>query len=300
MQRTEEQMAALPNGISLCYDTFGDPSDPAALLVMGLSGQMIWWSPQLCELLASRGFFVVRFDNRDIGRSSKVPGPPIRRSDTIRSVLRGGRSAPPYTLSDMAGDAVGLLDHLEISAAHVIGVSMGGMIAQTLAIEHPDRVLSLVSIMSTTGRRTVGWPDPRLLPLFFRKGSSDIESFVEDFFLVFETIGSPGFPASREEGRALAEATYARGLSPEGAARQLQAILTQPDRTRALHDLRVPTLVVHGLNDRLVHVSGGRATAAAIPGAELLLIRGMGHDLPTAVWPEIVSAITRNAHRALR
>jgi len=291
-------MAPLPNGIELCYDTFGDPSDPAVLLIMGLSGPLIWWSPEFCAQLAERGFHVVRFDNRDIGRSTKVGGPPIRRSETIRALARGSRGRPPYTLSDMAADSVGLLDHLGITTAHIIGVSMGGMIAQTIAIEHPDRVLSLVSMMSTTGRRSVGWADPRLLPLFVRRRSRDKDAFIKEFFLVFEMIGSPGYRTPRDEELALAEATFARGPSPEGAARQLMAILAQPDRTRSLRDLRIPALVVHGLADRLVHVSGGRATAAAIPSAELMLIPGMGHDLPTAIWPDVLDGVERTARRA--
>ena len=299
MQRTEEAMAQLPNGIELCFDTFGDPRDPAVLLIMGLSGPMIWWSPEFCEQLAARGFRVIRFDNRDIGRSSRMEGPAPRRSATMRAVLRGARGLPPYTLSDMAADSVGLLDHLGIERAHVMGVSMGGMIAQTVAIEHPSRVLSLISMMSTTGRRSVGWADPRLVPLFFRRRARDKEGFLKEWFLVFEMIGSPGFPASREEELALAEATFARGPSPEGAARQLQAILAQPDRTEALHQVKVPTLVIHGLADRLVHASGGRATAAAIPGAELLLIPGMGHDLPTEIWSDVIDGIERTARRAV-
>lgn len=299
MQRTDEATAVLPNGIRLCYDTFGDPSDPAVLLIMGLSGPMIWWSPDFCSQLAERGFFVIRFDNRDIGRSSRVEGVPIRRTDTIRAVLRGTRATPPYTLSDMAADSVGLLDQLGIGRAHIMGVSMGGMIAQTIAIEHPTRVLSLVSMMSTTGRRSVGWADPRLLPLFFRRRPRDKEEFIKEWFVVFEMIGSPGYPTPADEEQALAEATFLRARESDGAARQLLAILAQPDRTKPLHEVRVPTLVVHGLADRLVHVSGGRATAAAVPGAELLLIPRMGHDLPTAVWPEILDGFERTARRSL-
>jgi pimeloyl-ACP methyl ester carboxylesterase len=298
MQRTDEEIAHLASGIDLCYDTFGDPADPAVLLIMGLSGPMIWWSPEFCTLLAERGFFVIRFDNRDIGRSTKIGGRAIRRSDTVRAVVRGPRGTPPYTLSDMADDAVGLLDHLKVERAHIMGVSMGGMIAQTLTIEHPSRVLSLVSMMSTTGKRSVGWSDPRLVPVLLRNRAVDKEGFLKQWFTVFELIGSPAYRPAREEELALAEATFERGLSPGGVARQTHAILAQPDRSAALRSVHVPTLVIHGLADRMVHPSGGRATAAAIPGAELMLIPGMGHDLPQQIWPAVLDGIQRTARRA--
>ncbi len=297
MERTDEQLARLPSGIELCYDTFGSAEDRAMLLIMGLSGPMIWWSPEFCSQLAERGFFVIRFDNRDIGRSTNVGGHPIRRRHTVQAVVRGTRGRPPYTLSDMADDTVGLLDHLGIERANLVGVSMGGMIAQTLTLEHPERVLSLTSIMSTTGNRRVGWQDPRILPLFFRSRAVDRAAYVRQWCGVAELIGSPGYPTPRAEEEALAEATFDRGLNPDGVARQTQAILAQPDRTRALRAVTVPTLVIHGLADKMVNVSGGRATAAAIPGAELILVPGMGHDLPPAVWPQVLGAIERTARR---
>jgi pimeloyl-ACP methyl ester carboxylesterase len=296
--RTPERIAKLPSGIELCYDTFGDPERPAVLLVMGLSGPLIWWHEEFCALLASRGFHVIRFDNRDIGRSSKVAGRQARRADAIRAFLRGAHGRPPYTLSDMATDGFGLLDHLGIAHAHVTGVSMGGMIAQTMAIEHPERVLSLVSMMSTTGRRMVGWQDPRIFPLFLRGRATDRDAFVQQSMAVWRLIGSPGFDTPPEAEMALAEATYERGLSPDGVLRQMQAILAQPDRSRALRSLNVPALVIHGLSDRMVHVSGGRATAQAIPGCELMLVPGMGHDLPPALWPAFIDGIERTARRA--
>jgi pimeloyl-ACP methyl ester carboxylesterase len=296
-RRGSEQTARLPTGIDICYDTFGDPDDPAVLLIMGLSGPMLWWHPAFCEQLAQRGFFVIRFDNRDIGRSSKLPGRRVRRSDAVRAFMRGGSGTPPYTLSDMATDAIGLLDHLGVHRAHVTGVSMGGMIAQTMAIEHPGRVLSLVSIMSTTGRRIVGWQDPRIFPLLLRPRAVDRADYVRQSMAVWRLIGSPGFSTPAAEERALAEATYDRGLSPDGVFRQMQAILAQPDRTAALRALTVPALVIHGLSDRMVHVSGGRATAAAIPGCELLLIPGMGHDMPPDLWPTFIDGIVRTARR---
>lgn len=295
--RSIEQTAVLPNGISLCYDTFGDPNDPAVLLIMGLAGPLTWWSPDLCELLAERGFFVVRFDNRDVGKSTWTNGPGGHRTDVIRGFVRP-KSPPPYTLNDMADDGVALLDHLGISKAHVTGVSMGGMIAQTLALDHQDRVLSLVSIMSTTGRRSVGWQDPRLLPRLLARGRADRASYIEQSARTWAAIGSPGYPTPPDETRERAGETFDRGVSTAGVIRQMQAILAQPDRSRALHDLTIPTLVIHGLADRLVHVSGGRATAHAIPGAELLLVPGMGHDLPTALWPTFADGIERTARRA--
>jgi pimeloyl-ACP methyl ester carboxylesterase len=292
-----EDFAVLPNGIRLCYDTFGSRDDPVLLLVMGLAGPLNWWSPDLCRLLAGRGFFVVRFDNRDVGRSTKLATFGGRRADVVKRFVRP-KSPPPYTISDMAGDAVGLLDVLGVDRAHVTGVSMGGMIAQTLAIEHPDRVLSLVSIMSTTGRRSVGWQDPRLFPMLLGRGARSREEVIAQSARTWATIGSPGYPTPGDEIRERAGETYDRGMDAAGVVRQMQAVLAQPDRTARLHSLKVPALVVHGLNDRLVHVSGGRATAAAIPGAELLLIPGMGHDLPRALWPTFADAIERTAARA--
>lgn len=295
--RSIEETAVVREGVSLCYDTFGDRNDPALILIMGLAGPLTWWNADLCTLLAERGFYVIRFDNRDVGKSTKLRGLGGRRSDVLRGFVRA-KPPPPYTLSDMAGDAVGLLDHLGIERAHVTGVSMGGMIAQTLVIDHPDRVRSLVSIMSTTGRRSVGWQDPRLFPRLLGRGRNDRATYIEQSARTWALIGSPGFPISVEETRARAGETYDRGISTSGAIRQMQAILAQPDRTRPLHEVRVPTMVIHGLADRLVHVSGGRATAHAIPGAELLLIPGMGHDLPEALWPTLADGIERTARRA--
>ncbi len=295
--RSTEQIAVVNDGVSLCYDTFGDRDDPALLLIMGLGGPLTWWNPDLCTVLAKRGFFVVRFDNRDVGRSTKLRGRGGRRADVLRGFVRS-KNPPPYTLSDMADDAVGLLDHLGIEKAHVTGASMGGMIAQTLVIEHPERVHSLVSIMSTTGRRSVGWQDPRLFPRLLGRGRSERAAFIEQSARTWAVIGSPAYPTPPDQVRKRAGETYDRGLSTSGAIRQMQAILAQPDRSHALHEVNVPTLVIHGLADRLVHVSGGRATAHAIPGAELLLIPGMGHDLPEPLWPTFADGIERTARRA--
>jgi pimeloyl-ACP methyl ester carboxylesterase len=287
--------------VEICYQTFGDPADDPLLLVMGLGGPMTWWDPDFCRLLAEQGFYVIRYDNRDTGRSSRMRD---RGRVTRRMLVQAflGRRArpprPPYTLDDLAEDGFGVLDHLGLDSAHVVGISMGGMIVQTMALLHPDRVRSLTSIMSTTGRRTVGWQDPRLLPRLLERRATTREAYVESSVRFWAVIGSAAFPDSREAVVARAAETFDRGVSPSGVARQMVAILNQPDRTRPLHEVRVPTLVIHGLDDKMVHVSGGRATARAIPGSELLLVPGMGHDLPVQLHDTFVEAIRRLADRA--
>ncbi|TCO60971.1 pimeloyl-ACP methyl ester carboxylesterase [Actinocrispum wychmicini] len=280
------------NGVRICYETIGDPAGRPLLLVMGLGGPLIWWDDQLCRLLADRGFWVIRFDNRDCGRSQSMSG----RASLVGSYL-GAR--PPYSLADMAGDAAGLLDHLEVGSAHVTGASLGGMIAQTLAIRHPGRVRSLVSVMSTTGGRLVGWPSPRVLPLVLGRGATDRAGYIELATAMFRRIGSPGFPFDEARLRERSGATFDRGVNRAGTLRQLVAVTSASDRTAGLRGLRIPALVVHGKADPLVHVSGGRATARAIPGAELIVVPGMGHDLPREVWPTLVDGISRTADRAV-
>ncbi|MGN6130601.1 MAG: alpha/beta fold hydrolase [Nocardioidaceae bacterium] len=293
---SEEHFAPLPSGIDLCYQTFGDPSGEPLLLVMGLGGPMTWWSPELCTMLAERGFFVIRFDNRDVGRSTRVRARVTRRM-IVRTFV-SGRGKPPYTLQDMAEDAFGLLDHLDIEAAHVVGISMGGMIVQTMAVTDPARVLSLTSIMSTTGRRSVGWQDPRLLPLLLTPRGRSREAYLTQSARLWKMIGSPLYPDTPESVRDRAGETWDRGVSAAGVARQMAAILSQPDRSRRLRSLRVPTLVIHGMSDKMVHVSGGRATSRSVPGSELLLVPGMGHDVPVELHDTFVDAIRRNADRA--
>jgi pimeloyl-ACP methyl ester carboxylesterase len=293
---SEELFAPVSPGIELCYQTFGDPHDEPLLLVMGLGGPMNWWDAELCRLLATHGFYVVRYDNRDTGRSSRVPGR-VTRTALLRA-FAGRRARAPYSLHDMADDAVGLLDHLGIDAAHVAGVSMGGMIAQTMAIEHPRRVRTLVSIMSTTGKRSVGWQHPSLLPAFLTPRGPTREEYIRASSAFWRLIGSPSYPQTHERVTARAGETWDRGVSRSGVMRQMMAVLTQPNRGVRLRGIRVPTLVVHGLADKMVHASGGRATAAAIPGAELLLIEGMGHDVPPALFPTFAEAIRRTADRA--
>jgi pimeloyl-ACP methyl ester carboxylesterase len=293
---SEELFAPVGRGIELCYQTFGDPDADPLLLVMGLGGPMTWWDPGLCRALAEAGFYVIRYDNRDTGRST-VLRDRVGRAMLIRA-FAGLRVRAPYGISDLADDGFGLLDHLGLESAHVVGVSMGGMIAQTMAIARPGRVRSLTSIMSTTGRRTVGWQHPSLLPSLLASRKAGREAYVKSSAEFSLLIGSPAYPESREELERHAGETYDRGVSASGVVRQMLAVLTQPDRGVRLHGVRVPTLVIHGLADKMVHVSGGRATAAAVPGAELLLIDGMGHDLPPALFETFVSAIRRTADRA--
>ncbi len=293
---SEELFAPIPSGVEICYQTFGDADADPLLLVMGLGGPMNWWDTDLCTLLAEQGFFVIRYDNRDTGRSSRGTGR-VKRPMVVRAFL-GRPVDAPYSISDLADDAFGLLDHLDIGAAHVVGASMGGMIAQTMAIAHPERVRSLTSIMSTTGRRTVGWQSPALLPTLIARRGPDREAYVAGGLRVWQLIGSPGFPPDLAKLERRGHETYDRGVSRSGVMRQMMAVLTQPDRTAQLHRLSMPTLVVHGLADRMVHVSGGRSTALAVPGSELLLIDAMGHDFPEPLYETIASAIRRTADRA--
>lgn len=292
---SDELLAPLGPDLELCYQTFGDTDDEPLLLVMGLGGPMTWWPVDLCTQLAEAGFHVIRYDNRDTGRSSRVPGR-VRRRHLVRALF-GQRSRAPYSISDMAGDAVGLLDHLGIGAAHVAGVSMGGMIGQTLAIEHPDRVRSLTSIMSTTGRRTVGFQHPALLPNLIRPRGPERDAYIKAGIQTWRSIGSPAFLPDEQELAKRAGETYDRGVSRSGIMRQMLAILTQPDRTAALREVRLPAAVIHGTADRMVHVSGGRATANAIPGAEFVQVDGMGHDLPKELFTTFTRTIRRTANR---
>ena len=289
-----ERFATTSDGLQICFQTIGDPSDEAALLIMGLGGPMTWWDPDFCVLLASKGFFVIRYDNRDTGKSSKVRHR-IRRPDVVKAFV-GRPIDAPYTLSTMGEDALAILDELGIARAHVCGVSMGGMIAQALAIEHPERVASLVSIMSTTGARRVGFQDPKLFPALLAPRLSGREGYIANSQEFWKKIQSPGYPQPGSPDRA-AE-TWDRGFSAGGVLRQMVAVLAAPNRTSRLKQLRLPVTIVHGLNDRMVHVSGGRATARAIPGSELVLVPGMGHDMPPALFPQFVAIIRRTANRA--
>lgn len=293
---SDELFAPLASGIEICYQTFGDPDADPLLLVMGLGGPMNWWDADLCLRLARHGFYVIRYDNRDTGRSSRGSGR-VDRGMLVRAFL-GRPVAAPYSIGDLADDAFGLLDHLGIDAADVVGASMGGMIAQTMAIADPHRVRSLTSIMSTTGRRTVGWQSPALLPTLIARRGPDRDAYISGSQKVWRIIGSPDFPKEPEDLVRRGHETFDRGVSRSGTLRQMLAVLTQPDRTDQLRALDVPALVIHGLRDRMVHVSGGRSTAMAIPGSELLLIHGMGHDFPQPLFDTIAAAVRRTADRA--
>jgi pimeloyl-ACP methyl ester carboxylesterase len=289
-----EEMAPIGD-LEICFERFGDPEDPALLLVMGLGTQMVGWPDGFCEALVARGFHVIRYDNRDIGRSTHLRQ---HRPPSLKQLLLRDKSAAKYSLADMADDGVGLLEHLGIERAHVVGASMGGMIAQTMAARHPDRVLSLASIMSNTGHRWKGTPGLRVYPIFMRRPARGREAAIEATVATFRLIGSPGFPLDEDELRRTAQLSYERGYDPAGTGRQLAAILAAGDRTRELGSITAPTVVIHGTRDRMVRPSGGRATAAAIPGAQLVTIEGMGHDLPHGAWEQIVDAIAANAERA--
>jgi pimeloyl-ACP methyl ester carboxylesterase len=280
--------------LDICYETFGSPDAPALLLVMGLGTQMIGWPEAFCEALAARGFHVIRYDNRDIGRSTHLRQ---YRPPTIKQLLLRDKSAAQYSLADMADDGMGLLDQLGIAQAHVAGASMGGMIAQTMAARHPDRVLSLASIMSNTGHRWKGTPGLRVYPMFVRRPADNREGAIESTISTFRLIGSPGFPFEEDELRRMAQLSYERGYNPAGTARQLAAILAAGDRVEELRRITAPTVVIHGTRDRLVRPSGGRETARAIAGAQLVEIDGMGHDLPPGAWDRIIDAIVANAQR---
>lgn len=295
MHEFGEEAMAPANGIELAYQEMGDPGGEPLLLVMGLATQMLAWDEELCALLAERGFRVIRFDNRDIGRSTKLDsaGPPSRLD-----MLAGRRSSAAYLLRDMAADSFGLMDHLGIGSAHLAGASMGGMIVQTMAIERPERARSLVSIMSTTGSRRVPPPSWRALGALLGKPPRGREEAVERTVRTFRTIGSPAYPFEEERVREIAARSYDRGHSAAGVARQLHAILASGDRTPALRRLGLPAAALHGTRDPLVRPAGGRATARAIPGARLRMFEGMGHDMPRQLWPSFVAEIAATAERA--
>jgi pimeloyl-ACP methyl ester carboxylesterase len=292
MQGFGEEQLAPANGIELAYQEMGDPDGEPLLLIMGLATQMIAWDEGFCSLLVDRGFRVVRFDNRDIGRSTKFEsaGLPSRVD-----LMTGRRASAPYLLRDMARDTVGLMDHLGIDSAHLVGASMGGMIAQTTAIEHPERVRSMVSMMSTTGSRRVGPPSLKAFGVLLGSPPHGREAAVARAIKTFKVIGSPGFPFEEDRIREISGRSYDRGHSFAGVFRQLHAITASGDRTGALAQVKAPTTVIHGKRDPLIRPAGGRA---AIPGARLRLIEGMGHDLPPALWPTFADEIASNAERA--
>ena len=295
MSTLSEERLAKANGIELAYQEVGDPDGEPLILIMGLAVQMLGWEEGFCSMLADRGFRVVRFDNRDIGHSTliKEAGMPSRYD-----MFSGRCSTAAYLLSDMADDTFGLMDALGIDAAHVVGASMGGMIGQTMAIEHPERVRSLVSMMSTTGNRWIGSPSLKAWGVLLNRYPRSREEYVARVKRTLTVLGSPGYPPDEERTAELAGAMYDRGHNTAGIIRQMHAISASGDRTAQLRNLRVPTAVLHGGSDPLARPAAGRATAKAIPGASLRIFEGMGHDLPEELWPDFVEEIAANAARA--
>jgi pimeloyl-ACP methyl ester carboxylesterase len=290
---------ARANGIDLCYEIFGEPGAEPMLLIMGLGAQMIHWDDDFCWQLAARGFRVIRFDNRDIGKSSKMTGGKrLGPVELLKLRFLKIPIAAPYKLSDMAEDVIGLMDVLGINSAHVVGASMGGMIAQELAISFPQRVRSLTSIMSTTGNPKVPPPSREASAMLMAPPPASQEEFYARFAQTWKILRVGSFPLDESLDRARAERTYARGLNPAGVGRQLRAILASGNRKARLASVTAPTLVIHGTVDPLVRPEGGKDTAASIPGAKLLMIEGMGHALPIPMWPEIIDAIDKHAHGA--
>jgi pimeloyl-ACP methyl ester carboxylesterase len=298
VKRTAEKVVKA-NGIYLCYQEFGEVSDPALVLIMGMGAQMVGWDDEFCEALALRGFRVIRFDNRDAGKSTRFDraGVPDVMTALTKAWLRKPVAAP-YHLGDMANDVAGLLDALQIEKAHLVGASMGGTIAQTLAIEQPARLLSLTSVMSTTGDPDLPPPQYWALSALFKPAPRDLESYIDYYVKTWKLLRGSPFPEEEARDRARAVLNHSRGLNPEGGARQLMAILASGSRAAALRQVQTPTLVVHGAADPLVPLTSGVATAKCIPGAELLVLEGMGHALPMRLWPRIIDGIVRVAGRS--
>ncbi len=281
------------------YDTIGDPGDPALLLIMGFTGQLITWRKEFCQLLADGGRYVIRYDNRDCGLSTHYDGQQVDLMALMQAVMAGGGTIDaPYNLSDMAADAVGLLDALGIDTAHVVGASMGGMIAQVMAIDHPTRVGTLTSIMSTTGEADYGQPTPEAMQTLLTPPAPEREAYIERGITLGRVISSPRY-FDPERTRTWAAESFDRCFYPEGAPRQLAAVVASGPRTDTLPQLQVPTLVIHGRADPLVTLSGGERTAALIPGANLLVLGDMGHDLPVPLWPLITDAILSHTKHAV-
>jgi pimeloyl-ACP methyl ester carboxylesterase len=289
-----EQFCDVGRGVTLCYEGFGDPDDTPILLIMGLATQMIAWHEDFCEQLAERGFYVVRFDNRDIGLSTHFDFSP----PTVGQMLRRRVGPEQYTLSDMAEDSASLLRELDIAPAHVVGASMGGMIGQMLAAEHPEVVRSLTSIMSSTGSRWQGQPAPSVYPYLLRPPPRDRGGYIQRSAEIFGLVGSTGFDRDDQYIRERAGRSFDRGFDVRAGGRQLGAIVASGDRTKTLGKIKAPTLVIHGTVDKMIRPSGGKATAKAIPGARLMMIEGMGHDLPRGVWPQILDAVAEHARAA--
>jgi len=290
---------ARANGIELCYEIFGDAGAEPMLLIMGLGAQMILWDDEFCRQLAARGFRVIRFDNRDIGKSTRMTGGKrLGAVELLKLRFLKIPVAAPYTLRDMAEDTVGLMDVLGIKSAHLVGASMGGMIAQEIAISFPQRVRSLTSIMSTTGNPKVPAPTREAAAILMAPPPATKEEYFERYAQTWKILRAGSFPQDEALDRARAERTFERGLNPAGVGRQFRAVLASGSRKQRLASVKAPTLVIHGTVDPLVRPEGGKDTAASIPGAKLLMIEGMGHALPIPMWPQVIDAIDNHAHAA--
>jgi len=287
------------NGIDICYEIFGHADAEPLLLIMGLGAQMIHWDDEFCRQLAARGFRVIRFDNRDIGKSSHLSGGKrLTALELLKLRFLKIPVAASYRLIDMARDTIGLMDALGIRKAHLVGASMGGMIAQEVAITFPERVLSLTSIMSTTGNPRVPGPSREAAAVLMAPPPATKDEYFARYAQTWKVLRNGSFPQDEALDRSRAERTYARGLNPAGVSRQLRAVLASGSRKERLRSGKAPTLVIHGTVDPLVHPEGGKATAASIPGAKLVMIDGMGHALPIPMWPQIIDAIDQHARGA--
>ena len=284
------------NGIEIAYETFGDPGAKPMLLIMGLGYQMIVWDDEFCIQLASRGYWVIRFDNRDIGLSTRFDEAGVPNISTLLKSREQGKAVHvPYTLSDMADDAIGLLDALGIKSAHIVGLSMGGMIGQIMAVEFSERICTLSSLMSSTGNPGLPPPKPEALSILFTPLPTERIDYIESCVHVWRVLSGPKFPVDETRVRKWAEQSHDRGLNPAGFARQHAAIIVSGSRKEMLRSVTVPTMVLHGDADPLVPVECGIDTANAIPGAKLVIVKGMGHALPKALWPRVINAIVRHA-----
>ena len=287
---------AQANGMRLCYDTFGAADAAPLLLIMGLGAQMVAWDDAFCSQLAARGYRVIRFDNRDIGLSSHLSAAGVPDvAAAIGATLQGRPVAAPYLLRDMADDAVGLLDALGIASAHVVGASMGGAIAQTLAIHHPTRLRSLTSIMATSGAPGLPGPTPAAMAVLLKPTPTDWDGYLAGFQRTWKVLRAGSFPDDEARDASRAKLNFTRGLNPAGVARQMVAILASGSRRAPLAVVRVPTLVIHGDADPLVPLACGMGTAQAVPGAKLVVVKAMGHALPISMWPTVIDAIASHA-----
>ncbi len=292
---------AKANGIEICYDIFGSADGEPLVLIMGLSAQMVLWDDEFCQQLATRGFRVIRFDNRDIGQSTKMTGGKrITAMDILKLRFFGILPSATYTLRDMANDTTGLMDALGIRSAHIVGASMGGAIAQEIAIHSPERMRSLTSIMSTTGNLKLPQPKREAMTLLMAPPPKTKDEYIALFARNWKILRQGSFPQDEAKDRDRAERCFARGLNPAGVGRQFRAILASGARNKALASVKVPSLVIHGTVDPLVRPEAGRDTANAIPGAKLVMVEGMGHALPIPMWPQVIGAIAEHAHAAAR